>query len=160
MPKRRSPGGRQPVPQYRPQLARLVKRPPDGDEWLHEMKYDGYRIGCRIVDGETRLITRNGNDWTDAFPEIVDAIGALGVRSALLDGEVAMVLPDGRTSFQALQNAFRGGSRRALVYFVFTQPPWRPGSYGRSRRLEMIPSSPTRHACSKKASPVPSTCSE
>lgn len=119
MPRKRRPGSRQPVPPYRPQLARLVKQPPEGDDWLHEMKYDGYRIGCRIVDGETRLISRNGNDWTDAFPEIVDAAGGLGVRSALLDGEVAIVLPDGRTSFQALQNAIKGGSRRALVYFVF-----------------------------------------
>lgn len=119
MPRKRSPGGRKSVPLYRPQLARLVKDPPEGDGWLHEMKYDGYRIGCRIVDGETRLISRNGNDWTEAFPEIVDAAGKLGVRSALLDGEVAIVLPDGRTSFQALQNAFKGGPRRALVYFVF-----------------------------------------
>jgi bifunctional non-homologous end joining protein LigD len=104
---------------YKPQLARLVKEPPEGDEWLHEMKYDGYRIGCRISGGRVRLISRNGKDWTEAFPEIAEAAAKLGVRRALIDGEVAIVLPDGRTSFQDLQNAFSGGSRRGLVYFAF-----------------------------------------
>src|SRR5436309_1750902 len=104
---------------YRPQLAQLVKQPPDGPEWLHELKYDGYRIGCAIERGRVTLISRNGNDWTAQFPEIAKAAAALRVKSALLDGEVCMVLPDGRTSFQALQNAFSGGSRQGLVYFVF-----------------------------------------
>ena len=96
-----------------------MKDAPEGDEWLHEMKYDGYRIGCRIADGRVRLISRNGKDWTEAFPDICEAALKLGVRRALIDGEVAIVLPDGRTSFQDLQNAFSGGSRRGLVYFVF-----------------------------------------
>jgi bifunctional non-homologous end joining protein LigD len=111
--------GRIAVPHYRAQLARLVKAPPDGNEWLHEMKYDGYRIGCRVVDGSVSLISRNGNDWTPEFPEIVDAVRQIGLRDALLDGEVAILTSDGRTSFQALQNAFKGGPRRSLVYFVF-----------------------------------------
>jgi bifunctional non-homologous end joining protein LigD len=119
MARRRTPGGRDPVPPYRPQLARLVKAPPEGGGWVHEMKYDGYRIGCRVADGEVRLISRNGNDWTEAFPEITEAVGGLGARSALLDGEIAMLMPDGRTSFQALQNAFNGGPRGSLVYFAF-----------------------------------------
>jgi bifunctional non-homologous end joining protein LigD len=105
---------------YTPQLATLVKAPPSGDEWLHEIKYDGYRIGCRIRGGRVALISRNGKDWTAAFPEIAAAAGELPVDDALLDGEVAMVLPDGRTSFQALQNAASGeATRGALVYFVF-----------------------------------------
>jgi bifunctional non-homologous end joining protein LigD len=108
-----------PVPSYRPQLARLVKAPPEGDEWLHEMKYDGYRIGCSIDRGKITLISRNGKDWTAAFPEITKAARELGVRQALIDGEIAIVLSDGRTSFQALQNAFSGGPRSGLVYFVF-----------------------------------------
>jgi bifunctional non-homologous end joining protein LigD len=103
-----------------PQLAILVKTPPAGDGWLHEIKYDGYRIGCRIRNGRVALISRNGKDWTAAFPEIVTAAASLSTSNTLLDGEVAMVLPDGRTSFQALQNAFSGeGSRAPLVYFVF-----------------------------------------
>ena len=108
-----------PPASYRPQLARLVKTAPQGDEWLHEMKYDGYRIGCRIHATTARLISRNGKDWTAAFPEVAGAARQLGAGDAFLDGEVAILLPDGRTSFQALQNAFSGGSRRGLVYFVF-----------------------------------------
>jgi len=107
-----------PQSDYVPQLATLVKAPPSGDEWLHEIKYDGYRIGCRIRRGRVTLLSRNGKDWTAAFPEIVDAAAALDVDDTLLDGEVAMVLPDGRTSFQALQNA-AVGSRSSLAYFVF-----------------------------------------
>jgi bifunctional non-homologous end joining protein LigD len=105
---------------YRPQLATLVKEPPRGHDWLHEIKFDGYRIGGQIRNGRVTLISRNGKDWTHAFPEIVDAASKLAVRDALIDGEIAIVLPDGRTSFQALQNAFSGqGSRSSLVYFVF-----------------------------------------
>lgn len=109
-----------PLSDYKPQLATLVKEPPAGDGWLHEIKLDGYRIGCRLRTGRATLISRNGKDWTHAFPEIADAASKLKVEDALLDGEVAVVLPDGRTSFQALQNAFAGGPARAsLVYFVF-----------------------------------------
>jgi bifunctional non-homologous end joining protein LigD len=105
---------------YAPQLATLVKEPPPGADWLHEIKFDGYRIGCRIRRGRVALVSRNGKDWTAAFPEIVTAAAALAVDDALIDGEVAMVLPDGRTSFQLLQNAFSGeGPRAALTYFVF-----------------------------------------
>jgi len=105
---------------YRPQLATLVKAPPRGDEWFHEIKFDGYRIGCRIRNGRATLISRNSKDWTHAFPEIVDGAVQLGVHDALIDGEVAVVLPDGRTSFQSLQHACTGqGGRASLVYFVF-----------------------------------------
>jgi bifunctional non-homologous end joining protein LigD len=119
MSKRRDAARRSHVPPYKPQLATLVTDPPDGDEWLHEMKYDGYRIGCRIVNGVVSLIGRTGKDWTDAFPEIREAAEKLAVRDALIDGEVAVVLPDGRTSLEDLQNTFTGGARRGLVYFAF-----------------------------------------
>ena len=108
-----------PLPPFvEPQLARLVKEAPDGDEWLHELKFDGYRILARLDDGEVRLLTRRGHDWTAQFPGIAEAVGALGARAALVDGEVAVVLPDGKTSFQALQNAL-GARREGLTYFVF-----------------------------------------
>ena len=109
-----------PESDYRPQLATLVKEPPRGAEWLHEIKFDGYRIGCRIRGGRITLISRNGKDWTHAFPAIVTGAAKLATTDALLDGEVAMVLPDGKTSFQALQNASSGdGARATLAYFVF-----------------------------------------
>lgn len=104
---------------YRPQLARLVKDPPEGDDWLHEMKYDGYRIGCIVTGTSVSLISRNGKDWTAAFPEVVAAVRLLGIRDSVLDGELVIVLPGGRTSFQALQNAFGERSRRGLAYYVF-----------------------------------------
>jgi bifunctional non-homologous end joining protein LigD len=111
-----------PASEYVPQLATLVKEAPEGDQWLHEIKYDGYRIGCRIRRGRVALYSRNGKDWTSAFPEIAAAAQALSGEDVLLDGEVAVVLPDGRTSFQALQNTFnpeRATARASLVYFAF-----------------------------------------
>ena len=106
--------------EYSPQLATLVKEPPAGDGWLHEIKYDGYRIGCRIRAGRVTLISRNGKDWTAAFPEIAAAAAALPTKDALLDGEVAIVVADGRTSFQMLQNAAQGDKANGtLIYFVF-----------------------------------------
>ena len=104
---------------YQPQLATLVKAPPEGDGWLHEIKYDGYRIGCRLHRGTVTLWSRRGNDWTRNFPEIVAAAKELKARSALIDGELAVLLPDGRTSFQALQNSLAGKRQGELVYFVF-----------------------------------------
>jgi bifunctional non-homologous end joining protein LigD len=104
---------------YAPQLALLVEDAPDGPDWLHEIKYDGYRIGCLVNGGRVRLISRNGKDWSASFPEIREAAKALGVGDAIIDGEVAIAGPDGRTSFQALQNAAGSGSRAGLVYFVF-----------------------------------------
>jgi bifunctional non-homologous end joining protein LigD len=106
------------IPPYDPQLAQLVKTAPSGGEWLHELKYDGYRIGCRIDAGAVTLLSRNGKDWTAAFPEIARAAKGLEVKSALIDGEVCVVLPDGRTSFQALQN-LAGADRARLIYFAF-----------------------------------------
>jgi bifunctional non-homologous end joining protein LigD len=83
------------------------------------VKLDGFRIGCLLDGGAVRLLSRNGLDWTSRFPEIRDAVGELRVKRALLDGEVAIADAQGRTSFQALQNAFGGGSRAGLTYFVF-----------------------------------------
>src|SRR5512146_2484699 len=117
---RRPARGRLPeAKEYRPQLATLVKEPPEGDAWFHEVKFDGYRIGCRIDGRKVTLVSRNGKDWTSSFPEVVKAATVLGAREALLDGEVAIVQSDGRTSFHALQNALGGGSRAGLTYFVF-----------------------------------------
>jgi bifunctional non-homologous end joining protein LigD len=112
---------------YRPQLATLVTEPPRGDAWLHEIKFDGYRIGCRLLDGRATLISRSGKDWTHRFPDIADAAARLGARDALIDGEVAVLLPDGRTSFELLQQSISSkpaprrssGAPSSLVYFAF-----------------------------------------
>lgn len=101
------------------QLATLVKKPPEGSQWLHEIKFDGYRILCRIEGGRARLITRGDQDWTGRMSTIAAAAGKLGVESAVLDGEVVALLPNGVSSFQALQNAFQENRQAALVYYVF-----------------------------------------
>jgi bifunctional non-homologous end joining protein LigD len=98
-------------------LAMVVEVPPDGDDWLHEIKHDGYRIVARIEEGEARLVSRNGKDWTKEFPQVARAVGRLPAGTALLDGEVAAVLPNGATSFQALQRRAEGAV--PLVYFAF-----------------------------------------
>ncbi len=116
---RRSSTTTAPGLRFTPQLASLVKVVPDSDEWLHEIKFDGYRIGARIDAGVVTLTTRAGNDWTTSFPEVAAAVAALPVRQALLDGEVAAVLPDGRTSFQALQKWLAGSVKSDLVNYVF-----------------------------------------
>jgi bifunctional non-homologous end joining protein LigD len=102
-----------------PQLATLVTTPPEGDAWLHEMKFDGFRIVCRLARRRATLWSRNARDWTGRFPGIAAAAARLPVREALLDGEVAVLLPNGTTSFQALQNELTGGGQGRLVYFVF-----------------------------------------
>ena len=70
-----------PVPEYRLQLAQLVKTPPVSDVWVHEPKLDGYRIGCRIEGQKVTLLSRRGKDWTDAFPEVV--AGAKKLKSRI-----------------------------------------------------------------------------
>jgi bifunctional non-homologous end joining protein LigD len=100
------------LPPYRPQLALLVKSPPAGDDWLHELKLDGYRIGVAVDRGRVTLMSRRNNEWTDDFPLVVAGAQKLPVKSALIDGELAGVLPDGRTSMHVL-----GGP--STVYFAF-----------------------------------------
>jgi bifunctional non-homologous end joining protein LigD len=117
--KRRAGAKETAVPEYRPQLALLVKEAPKGDGWLHEAKYDGYRIGARVVGETVELVSRRDQDWTAAFPGVAEAVRKLELGAALLDGEAAILAPDGKTSFQLLQNAFDHGIARNAVYFVF-----------------------------------------
>src|ERR1700686_3613620 len=81
----------------KPQLAALVKKAPDGPDWLHEMKLDGYRMHARLDAGRVQILTRRGSDWTAKYPTIVKAVATLPARSAYLDGELCGVGPDGRT---------------------------------------------------------------
>ena len=101
------------LPEYDPQLALLVKQAPAGDGWLHELKLDGFRMGCLVHRGAATLISRRAKEWTAQFPTVVEGAARLHAKTALLDGEVAAVLPDGRTSLRAM------GSGRPIVYFVF-----------------------------------------
>src|SRR5437773_7261478 len=89
----------------KPQLATLVKAAPDGPDWLHEIKLDGYRMHARLDAGRVQILTRRGNDWTDKYPAIGQALAGLPAQNAYFDGELCGVLPDGRTAFNLIQNA-------------------------------------------------------
>ncbi len=102
-----------------PQLATLADKPPEGDEWVHELKYDGYRMLCRVKNKSAKLVTRNDHDWTTKLQRIAKAAAALPVKNAWLDGEVVALMPDGSISFQALQRAFDTRSETNLAYYVF-----------------------------------------
>lgn len=106
---------------FPPQLATLVDRAPEGD-WLYEIKFDGYRIMARIRDGEVRLFTRNGHDWTERLPRQAKALEALKLKDSWLDGEVVSLNGDGLPDFQALQNAFDIGRSLDIVYYLFDAP--------------------------------------
>jgi bifunctional non-homologous end joining protein LigD len=115
------PGARKaPLPRFvEPQLATLVQKAPAGDEWLHELKFDGYRIQARLDGGEVTLWSRNRKDYTAVFSRVAEAVARLPCRQALLDGEVAVRMPDGTTSFSALQHAMEEQSQGRIVYFAF-----------------------------------------
>jgi bifunctional non-homologous end joining protein LigD len=95
-----------------------VENAPDGPDWLHEIKFDGYRMHARLDAGRAQVLTRRGNDWTDKYPTIAKAIAGLSAQNAYLDGELCGVLPDGRTSFNLIQNATDTGEG-SLVFFLF-----------------------------------------
>ncbi|WP_027906753.1 DNA ligase D [Pseudomonas taiwanensis] len=101
-----------------PQLATLVDSPPSGD-WHYEVKFDGYRILARIDADDVRLFTRNGHDWSAKLSRQVEALKALGLDSAWLDGEMVVVDENGGTDFQALQNAFDTEHDDNITYYLF-----------------------------------------
>jgi bifunctional non-homologous end joining protein LigD len=102
-----------------PQLASLVDLMPDDDRWFCELKYDGYRILSCLRNGEVRLFTRNQNDWTEKLRLQADAVRSLTPGDAWFDGEVVVMTPEGKTDFQALQNAFDLRSAADMVYCLF-----------------------------------------
>lgn len=104
------------------QLATLADRPPAGDAWLSEIKFDGYRGIAYMDEAGVRIYSRNGKDWTDRFREIAHEIGSLPVDSAVLDGEIVALNPDGTPSFQTLQNMLKGIEDAVLAYYVFDLP--------------------------------------
>ena len=101
------------------ELATLVDAVPPGADWLHEIKYDGYRMLCRVDDGQCRIVSRNGKEWTQAFRGIADAVARLPLDCAWIDGEIVVMDEHGRTSFQALQNVLSDASSARPLYYVF-----------------------------------------
>lgn len=108
---------------FSPELAKLVKQAPPGDAWLHEVKWDGYRIVATIVDGKVRLWSRNGIEWTDKVPELAKAVASLKLDSAQLDGE--MIVPTAKedgSDFNALQSRLSAENKAPLRYMLFDAP--------------------------------------
>ncbi|MFB0875577.1 MULTISPECIES: DNA ligase D [unclassified Sphingobium] len=104
-----------------PQLATPVDTVPAGNDWMHEIKFDGYRALVAVAGGKVRVSTRNGLDWTDKFGPLVRAIAALDLPAALIDGEIVAFGPDGNPSFSALQDVLKRGhgSQREDTPFHF-----------------------------------------
>ena len=110
---------RRKLPAFQPvQLATLVDHVPTGNEWMHEIKFDGYR--CLIAaDGDRVVVhTRSGLDWTNRFQSIADAVAALDLPGAVIDGEIVTAGPDGNPSFSALQASLKAG-RQDFTLFAF-----------------------------------------
>lgn len=102
------------------QLASLVSTAPEGEDWLYELKYDGYRILAFVDGGGVRLVSRNGKDYTKQFWDVASSLDELaGGRAMVLDGEMTVTDASGRTDFQALQNYMRNPKNQKLTYIVF-----------------------------------------
>jgi bifunctional non-homologous end joining protein LigD len=108
---------KEPLPDFiAPQLATLVSRAPPDAGWAYEVKYDGYRMLARCVDGDVRLVSRNGNDWTRRLAPLAAAMARLKLGECWLDGEIVVADEHGKTSFQALQRALDGKATGVVLY--------------------------------------------
>ncbi|MGB0134530.1 DNA ligase D [Dokdonella sp.] len=103
---------------FSPELCRAADAPPSGNRWLHEVKWDGYRILASVVDGRIQLWSRNGNEWTEKLPELVEALEALKLKNARLDGEIIM-LTGGAVDFNGLQARFSDEEMAPVLYMLF-----------------------------------------
>jgi bifunctional non-homologous end joining protein LigD len=102
-----------------PQLAAVAQEPPDGDGWVSEIKFDGYRLLCWLDHGKVRVVTRNGLDWTDRLPAVAEAVAGLRADTALVDGELAAIDKKGASSFPALQATLSAGKDGTLTLYLF-----------------------------------------
>jgi bifunctional non-homologous end joining protein LigD len=101
----------------KPQLATLKPEAPKGEQWIHEIKYDGYRVQLHVNSGRKMVFTRNGLDWTKRFSTIAGAFDITG--QAIIDGEV-VVIHEGRTNFSELQAELAAGGQGPLVFYALT----------------------------------------
>lgn len=104
---------------FYPELATLVEKPPSGNEWLHEIKFDGYRLLCFIKDKKIKFLTRNQKDWTEKFKELQLEIKKLNLKSAILDGEVIALNKNKQSDFQLLSNSISKKGKSILSYVIF-----------------------------------------
>ena len=144
------------LPQFiAPMLATLVAEPPpatkNAGEWVYEVKHDGYRMLAQFdAKGAVRIFTRSGNDWTGKLPSLASALEKLRLKQSWLDGEIVVPAAGGRSSFQALQNAFEAGRDAEIVYFAFDAP------YLSGRDLRRLPLSERKNRLRKLLKDSPS----
>ena len=102
------------------QLATLIDVPPEGSQWVHEIKFDGYRLLAFLANGDVRLLTRNGNDWTPKFPSISASVAKLKAKTAVVDMEAVVLDSAGKSNFQAMQGALgEGGNPQSIQAYTF-----------------------------------------
>jgi DNA ligase D len=104
---------------YPPQLASPATAPPSGEQWLHEIKFDGYRTMAYLEGGEVRLVTRGGLDWTKRYGDLPNAFAELPVKQAVIDGEIVALDDHGISRFSMLQEALSKGAGNRLVFYAF-----------------------------------------
>ena len=102
-----------------PSLATLSDKAPDGDNWVHEIKFDGYRIQAQFDRGKVKLFTRKALDWTEKFPTIAAAISKLRAKSAMFDGELVAENSNGLSSFSLLQQDLKASRHDRMVFYIF-----------------------------------------
>ncbi|WP_157018822.1 DNA ligase D [Mesorhizobium xinjiangense] len=146
-PRRLAPGrlkgaGKSAMPhRLKPQLATAADKPPKGKDWLHEIKFDGYRTLAFVEDGEARLITRSGLDWTKRYGDLSHAFRQLPCEQAVIDGEIVVLDGDGVSRFSALQEALADGPGNQLVFYAFDLVHlngWDLRKVALSKRKEML----------------------
>src|SRR6202790_1538013 len=98
-----------------PALATAVDKVPSGERWIHEIKFDGYRVQVHLANNEIKVFTRRGNDWTKRFKKIADDAWHISAGSAIIDGEVVVPAADGTTDFSVLQNELKGKSSKIVM---------------------------------------------
>jgi bifunctional non-homologous end joining protein LigD len=109
-------GAKAPYPGFiRPALATKVERVPRGERWVHEIKFDGYRVQLHIINDDTKVFTRRGNNWTKRLRKIADDAYLINAASAIIDGEVVAPAQDGTTDFSVLQNELKGTSKKIVM---------------------------------------------
>ena len=109
-------GAKAPFPGFiEPALATSIDKVPSGDRWIHEIKFDGYRVQVHLANTEVKVLTRRGHDWTHRFKKIASDAWHIGAGSAIIDGEVVAPAADGTTDFSVLQNELRGRSTKIVL---------------------------------------------
>ncbi|TYL84712.1 non-homologous end-joining DNA ligase [Bradyrhizobium cytisi] len=109
-------GGKAPFPDFvEPALASSIEKVPSGSRWIHEIKFDGYRVQVHLHNEAVKVFTRRGHDWTHRFKKVADEAWHIKASSAIIDGEIVVPAADGTTDFSVLQNELRGSSKRIVL---------------------------------------------